>query len=147
MERRGGSEPKSVSIIRRHHDLDVYQKAFALAMRVFNLTKQFPRDEMFGLTSQIRRSSRSVCSNVAEAWRKRRYPAAFVAKLGDAEAEAAETQTWIEFAVACGYWDEATGRELSESYDKVLGKLVRMIQRPQDWTLRDLTSSRPIPLR
>jgi four helix bundle protein len=79
-------------IVRKHTDLEVYQRAFAAAMRIFELSKSFPNEERYALTGQIRRSSRSVCANLAEAWRKRRYPAAFVSKLGDAEGEAAETR-------------------------------------------------------
>ena len=81
--------------IREHSELDVYKKTFDAAMLIFELSKNVPRDEIYSLTDQIRRSSRSVCSNLAEAWRKRRYKAAFIAKLSDAEAEAAETQVWI----------------------------------------------------
>jgi four helix bundle protein len=97
--------------IKTHRDLNVYQMAFEAAMRIFELTKSFPKEETYSLTDQIRRSSRSVCSNIAEAWRKRRYEAAFVSKLNDAEAEAAETQTWLEFSAKCGYLDAA---EMSE---------------------------------
>ena len=83
----------------------------------------------------MRRSSRSVCGNIAEAWRKRRYRAASVSKLSDAEAEAAETQNWIRFAVACGHWPEAGGNELYQTYDNILGKLVKMIVNPSPWLL------------
>lgn len=89
--------------VQNHHQLDVYKCAMDAAMRVFDLTKQFPTEERYSLTDQIRRSSRSVCANLAEAWRKRRYEAAFKSKLSDVEAEAAETQVWIEFAVKCKY--------------------------------------------
>ena len=89
--------------IQSHRDLRVYQKAFDTAMDLFELSKRFPKEETYSLTDQIRRCSRSVCANLAEAWRKRRYPAAFVCKLCDSEGEAAETQVWIEFAVKCGY--------------------------------------------
>jgi four helix bundle protein len=89
--------------IERHTDLHVYRKAFDVAMKVFELSRQFPKDEAYSLTDQIRRSSRSVCANIAEAWRKRRYEAAFVSNLSDSETEAAETQVWLEFAVKCGY--------------------------------------------
>src|SRR5213595_3864836 len=91
--------------IQRHRDLEVYCKAFGVAMEIFELSKVFPKEELYSLTDQIRRSSRSVCANLAEAWRKRRYEAAFVSKLSDSETEAAETQVWIEFAVKCGYAD------------------------------------------
>ncbi|YAG13891.1 four helix bundle protein [Nostoc sp. DSM 114161] len=95
--------------IKNHQDLKVYQMAFDAAMKIFELTKKFPVEERYSLTDQIRRSSRSVCANLAEAWRKRRYEAAFVAKLNDSEAEAAETQTWIEFAVKCNYMESTIG--------------------------------------
>jgi four helix bundle protein len=81
-----------------HRDLEVYQKAFAAAMRIFELSKSFPKEELYSLTDQIRRSSRSVCANMAEGWRKRRYEKAFASKFSDAEGEAAETQVWLEFA-------------------------------------------------
>ena len=91
-----------------HHDLQVYQRSFEAAVRIFELTRSFPREEAYSLTNQIRRSSRSVCANLAEAWRKRRYEAAFISKLCDAEGEAAETQVWIEFAVNHHYLDRAS---------------------------------------
>ena len=87
--------------IRSVRDLIVYQKAFDSAMKIFEITKKFPKEEMYSLTDQIRRSSRSVCTNIAEGWRKRRYKAVFINKLTDAEQEAAETQTWLEFALRC----------------------------------------------
>ncbi len=90
-------------LIQSHRDLKVYQKAFVGAMQIFELSKKFPIEERYSLIEQIRRSSRSVCANLAEAWRKRRYELAFVAKLNDCEAEAAETQTWLDFAVKCQY--------------------------------------------
>ena len=89
--------------ITRHQNLDVYKRSFQAAMQIFEVSKQFPKEETYSLTDQIRRSSRSVCANLAEAWRKRRYEAAFVNKLNDSEGESAETQTWLEFAVKCGY--------------------------------------------
>ncbi len=121
--------------IRSHRDLDVYRMAFEAAMRIFELTKGFPKEETYSLTDQIRRSSRSVCSNLAEAWRKRRYEKAFVLKLSDSEGEAAETQVWIEFAVNCKYLDTATGRELYKTCDDIIGKLVRMINNPSPWLM------------
>lgn len=122
--------------IKTHRDLDVYQMGFEAAMRIFELTKRFPKEETYSLTDQIRRSSRSVCSNIAEAWRKRRYEAAFVSKLNDAEAEAAETQVWLESSVKCSYLDAAVGRELYTTYDHILGKLVNMILHPEHWTIQ-----------
>jgi four helix bundle protein len=122
--------------IKTHRDLDVYQMAFEAAMRIFELTKSFPKEETYSLTDQIRRASRSVCSNIAEGWRKRRYEAAFVSKLNDAEAEAAETQIWLEFSVRCNYLDAAVGRELYTTYDNILGKLVNMILHPEQWIIK-----------
>ena len=122
-------------MVRVHQDLEVYRVAFEGAMRIFEVTKGFPKEEVYSLTDQMRRSSRSVCANMAEAWRKRRYEAALVSKLNDAEAEAAETQTWVEFAVKCKYLDEAAGRELYRMYDGILGKLVNMIRHAGEWSL------------
>jgi len=118
-----------------HTELDVYKLAFDGAMKIFELTKRFPLIEKYALTDQIRRSSRSVCANIAEAWRKRRYKAAFVCKLNDSESEAAETQTWIAFSVKCNYLDEAEGEKLLETYNQIIGKLVNMINRPEPWLL------------
>src|SRR5215207_5874369 len=124
------------SKIRTHRDLEVYQLAFESAMRVFETSKTFPTDERYSLTDQVRRSSRSVCANLAEAWRKRRYEAAFISKLSDAEAEAAETQVWIEFAVSCQYMPSKVGRRLYTEYDLILRTLVGMITHPETWVIR-----------
>jgi four helix bundle protein len=121
--------------ISRHTELEVYRLAFDLAMRLFELSKGFPPEERYSLTDQMRRASRSVCSNIAEGWRKRRYAAAFVSKLNESEAEAAESQVWIQFAVKCFYLPSEIGRELYSAYECVLGKLVQMINRPEDWVL------------
>ncbi len=117
--------------IRHFRDLDVYQNG----LRVFELSKQFPNDERFALTDQIRRSSRSVCANIAEAWRKRRYTAAFISKLSDSEGEAAETQVHIEFAFRHGYISDAEFQEIDNAYERVLGQLVRMIDHPEKWVI------------
>lgn len=93
-------------------------------------------EERYSLTDQIRRSSRSVCANLAEAWRKRRYEAAFVAKLNDCESEAAETQTWLKFAVKCDYLDAEIGREIYGIYNRILGILVTIINNPSPWLLK-----------
>ena len=121
--------------IMTHHDLEVYQLAFAAAMELFGASKGFPAEERYSLTSQLRRSSRSVCANLAEAWRKRRYEASFLSKLSDAEAEAAETQVWIEFARECGYLDVDWASALHATYDRILGKIVVLISRPEPWLL------------
>jgi four helix bundle protein len=121
--------------IRNHRELDVYKRAFALSMQIFELSKRFPSEERYSLTDQIRRSSRSVCANLAEAWRKRRYEAAFISKLSDVEAEAAETQSWLEFAVACEYLVPASTRKLYADYDRVIGTVVGMINNVDTWLL------------
>jgi len=122
--------------IRSHHELDVYQLAASAAMQVFEHAKAFPVEERYSLTDQVRRSSRSVCANIAEAWRKRRYPAAFISKLSDAEAESAETQVWLEFAVKCGDLDRESASGLYHSYDRTLRTLVGMINHPETWTIK-----------
>ena len=119
----------------RHQQLDVYKKAFESAMRIFEISKSFPKEETYSLTDQIRRSSRSVCANIAEAWRKRRYEAAFIAKLNDAEGEAAETQTWLEFSVKCDYIERETGRGLYVQYDEIISMIVSMISNSEKWVL------------
>ena len=121
--------------IQSHHELEVYQLAFEAAMQIFELSKKFPVEERYSLTDQVRRSSRSVCAKIAEAWRKRRYEAAFIAKLNDSEAEAAETQSWIELAVKCNYLEIEAGRELYGTYNHILGKLMNMINNPSSWLL------------
>jgi four helix bundle protein len=122
--------------IKNHQDLETYQMAFDAAMRIFEFSKNFPVEERYSLTDQIRRSSRSVCANMAEAWRKRRYEAAFIAKLNDCEAEATETQTWIEFAVKCNYLSVESARELYGCYNRILGGLVNMITNPSPWLMK-----------
>jgi len=103
------------------------------AMRIFELTKKFPIEERYSLTDQIRRCSRSVCSNIGEAWRKRRYPAHFVSKLSDCEGEAEETRVWLEFSWRCGYMSQSEAAALDKEYDQIIGQLVRMIDRPDQW--------------
>lgn len=107
-------------------DLRVYQAARRSAAEVYTLSKTWPREERYALTDQVRRSSRSVGANLAEAWRKRRYPRHFVSKLTDADAEAAETQAWLDAALDCGYLDPTTHARLDRQYDQVLGSLVNM---------------------
>jgi four helix bundle protein len=121
--------------ITTHFELEVYKKAFDTAMRVFHHSKTFPKEETYALTDQIRRSARSVCVNLAEAWRKRRYEAAFIAKISDAEAEAAETQSWLEFAVQCEYLKKEDATEFYQVYHEILGTLVGMINNADKWIL------------
>lgn len=119
----------------RHQELDIYKKSFEAAMRIFELTRSFPTEEKYSLTDQIRRSSRSVSANLAEAWRKRRYEAAFILKLNDSEGESAETQTWLEYAVKCGYLQRNDGRDLYREYDEIIAMLTSMIANPSKWVL------------
>jgi four helix bundle protein len=128
----GGNSKKA---IRHFRDLDVYQNAFETGLRVYELSKKFPDSERYALTDQIRRSSRAVCANIAEAWRKRRYTAAFISKLSDSEGEAAETQVHIEFAFRHGYIGDAEFHEIEDAYEHILGQLVRMIDHPEKWVI------------
>jgi four helix bundle protein len=120
-------------MIERVQELQVYQRAFAVAMRIFEHSKSWPKEEQYALTDQVRRSSRSVCANLAEAWAKRLYPKHFVAKLSDAHGEATETTTWLTFAAQCGYLDAETTEELQADYRRVIGGLVRMTQQTEQW--------------
>jgi four helix bundle protein len=129
--RQGDKEMK----IQRHTELEVYKKAMSVAMEIFEASKAFPKEETYSLTDQIRRSSRSVCANLAEAWRKRRYEAAFICKLSDSECEAAETQVWLEFAVKCCYLDRDRASPFYQAYDEILSMLVAMINNPRDWII------------
>jgi four helix bundle protein len=120
--------------IRTHKDLRVFKVSFELAMEIFELSKSFPVEEKYSLTDQIRRSSRSVPANISEAFRKRRYPKAFVAKLSDAEGEAAETQVWLDFALKCKYISQEKHEDLNARYDNAIGMLVNMIISPENWS-------------
>jgi len=120
--------------IRTHRDLEVYQLAFNAAMKIFQISKKFPKEETYSLTDQIRRSSRSVCGNIAEAFRKRRYPRAFVSKISDSEGESAETQVWLDFSINCKYITEEEYDELNETYENIIGKLVTMSLHPENWS-------------
>lgn len=121
--------------ITRHTELEVFQRAFDAAMQVFEKSEAFPKGEMYSLTDQVRRSSRSVAANITEAWRKRRYAAAFISKLSDAETEAAETQTWLLFAQRCGYLTEADRMALDEEYEVIIRMLVSMMANSEKWIL------------
>ena len=116
--------------------MTVWQKSMDLGVEVFFSTKTFPSDERFSLVDQVRRSSRSVPANISEAWRKRRYPAAFVSKLNDAEGEAAETQTHLEMALRCGYLKQDDLMRLDAGYEDVLAMLTHMASHPEQWTIR-----------
>jgi four helix bundle protein len=122
-------------LVRVHRDLEVYRKAFDAARTIFKVSKSFPKEEMYSLTDQIRRSSRSTCANMAEAWRKRRYEKSFISKLSDADSEAAETQVWLEFAVDCEYIQRDEALTLYHTYDEIMGTLVGMMNHPESWVL------------
>jgi four helix bundle protein len=119
--------------IRDHRDLTVYQNAFEAAHEVFLLTRHFPPEERFSMTDQARRASRSVGANIAEAWRKRRYPLSFISKLSDADAEAAETTHWLDTALKCGYVKTERHQQLSETYNHICAQLVTMMDTPDQW--------------
>ena len=118
-------------MIRSFKELLVYQKAFEQAMRIFEVTKRFPKAEQYSLTDQLRRSSRSICTNIGEAWRKRRYPAHFVSKLSDADAEATETMIWLDFSLRCEYIDARVHTEFAAEYDQIGKMLGSMISAPE----------------
>ena len=122
-----------MELIKNHRELKVYQKAFCSAMEIFQLTKTFPKEETYSLIDQIRRSSRSVNSNLAEAFRRRQYPRSFCSKLSECEAEAAETQNWLDFSLACQYLSTENHRLLDDEYDKIIGMLVTMQKYPDKW--------------
>ncbi|MBW4533063.1 MAG: four helix bundle protein [Pleurocapsa minor HA4230-MV1] len=134
------NQPKFIS---NHEDLEVYKIAFETAMEIFELSKNFPLEEKYSLTDQIRRSSRSVCANLSEAWRRRRYKGSFILRLNDAEAalkdtashKAAETQVWLKFAVKCQYLNIDSGRKLYSQYNQILALIVTMINSADKWML------------
>ena len=119
-------EGRKIKIINSVRDLEVYKLAFKTAMEIFEISKKFPKEEQYSLTDQVRRASRSICSNLAEAWRKRRYEAVFINKLTDSESEAAETQTWLEFALACKYIDKDTFAKFDDKYEHIYAMLITM---------------------
>ncbi len=120
--------------IRSHKELEVYKLAFTAAMEIFEISKKFPKEETYSLTDQMRRSSRSVCGNLAEAFRKRRYPKSFISKLTDSEGEAAETQTWLDFALSCKYIKVEEHQEFNTTYENIIGKIVMMSIHPENWS-------------
>jgi len=121
-----------------HRELRVYQLAFESAVRIYELTKAFPAEERFSLTDQVRRSSRSVCANISEAWRKRRYPKSFVSKLSDADAEATETVVWLDFALRFSYLSVELHQELVNNYDYICRQLAVMMTQPEKWIPRNV---------
>lgn len=124
-----------MEIIKSHRELNVYKLAFSSSMKIFSLSKSFPKEEIYSLTDQIRRSSRSVCSNIAEAFRRRKYPKAFSSKLNESEAEAAETQNWLDFAFECEYINIEAYHLLDKEYENIIGMLVNMQKHPEKWSI------------
>ena len=123
-----------MAIIKYHTELKVYQKSFDVAMEIFKISFKFPIEEKYSLTDQIRRSSRSVSANISESWGKRRYPKSFVSKLTDAEGEARETQTWLEFSFQCNYIEEEKFKNFNEKYNEIIALLIYMINNVEKWT-------------
>ena len=119
--------------INRVQELHTYRYAREAAGRLFRVSKAWPKDERYALTDQVRRSSRSVCANMAEAWAKRPYPKHFVSKLSDAHGEAEETLVWIQFARDCGYLNVEAADELTATYRRIIGGLIKMMRSPQSW--------------
>ncbi len=121
-----------------YRDLIVYQKAFKLAMRIFEISKTFPKEETYSLTDQIRRSSRSVCTNIREGYRKRRYPAHFISKLSDADMENTETQVWLNFSLACKYIPDSIFQELDKEATEIGRLLNYMMENPEKFGSKKL---------
>lgn len=119
--------------VKDYKDLNVFKLAFESAMQIFEISKGWPKEEKYSLTDQIRRSSRSTCANISEAWRKRRYPAHFVSKLSDADTEAAETEVWLDFALKCKYIDLELHKALRGNYDSICRMLTKMMKFPESW--------------
>ncbi|MFH0726561.1 MAG: four helix bundle protein [Pseudomonadota bacterium] len=139
----GGNERQK---IRHFRELDVYRFAFGAAMTIFQITKAFPAEERYALVDQIRRSSRSVCANLAEGWRKRKYEAVFRNKMTDAMQEASETQCWLEFASACTYIAANQFSELDKEYERIIAMLNGMEKQAEKFCYKSLnlpTSQRP----
>ncbi len=122
--------------IRHFRELRVYNSAMDSLMEIFEISKRFPKEETYSLTDQVRRSSRSVCANIGEAWRKRRYEKAFISKLSDSEAEAAETQVWLEVAYKSKYITKLEFEKLDKEYEKIIGQIVIMIDNSGDWLIK-----------
>ena len=126
---------KKSAFATNYAELDVYKASFRFQQDIFGLSKKFPKEETWSLTDQIRRSSRAVSAAIAEAWRHCKYEAVFVNKRNEAEGEAAESQTWLEYAVKCEYLDRKEGARLFRTYDRIIGKLVKMGNEPEKWIL------------
>lgn len=122
-------------LAKTHRDLVVYKLVFNTALEIYKLSLSFPKDERFSLTDQIRRSSRSVCANIGEAFRKRRYEKSFVSKLSDSVAEAGETQVWLEFALAHNYFDKDIFDKMFDKYEHIIAMFVKMQSNSKNWAI------------
>ena len=129
--------------INSYKDLRVFQNAMNVAMQIFHLTEKFPPEEKYSMTDHLRRSARSVCSNITRAWRKRRFKTPFIAKLNDSEGEACETQVWVEFARQCHYLDDDVCKDLDAAYDQIMGQLGKMINQPEKWLIKKPPANSP----
>jgi len=127
---------QDAKLIENYTDLRVYKLAFESDVHIFELSKKWPAEEKYSLTDQIRRCSRSICANIAEAWRKRRYPAHFVSKLSDSDSEAAETEVWLDFSMRLGYLIKNDHTELRDHYDHICRMLTNMMTNPEPWCRR-----------
>ena len=134
---------KSKNKLRSIRDLDVYKLAFDTAMEIYRISKSFPQEEKYSLTDQVRRSSRSVCTNLAEGWRKRRYIAMFINKLTDSSQEASETQTWLEFAYKCNYINQETFEKLDNRYEHIFAMLNNMEKKAESFCNINNEKKRP----
>jgi four helix bundle protein len=132
--------------IDRFEKLHVYQQAFERSMQIFECSKSWPKEEQYALTDQIRRSSRAVCANIAEAWCKRQFERHFSSKLSDAHAEASETRVWLHFASRCGYLSDEQFKDLDDDYDAIVGGLVRMLTTRRSGAVQPISSGRMIPI-
>jgi four helix bundle protein len=123
-----------MELIRSHKELNVYQESYDTSLEIYEITKGFPKEELYSLTTQIRRSSRSVSANIAEAFHRRRYPKSFASKLNESEAEAAETQNWLDQARDYKFIDASTHERLFDIYEKIMAMLINMQLSPEKWS-------------
>lgn len=121
--------------INSFRELRVYQASIEASMKIFEITKTFPKEELYAMSNQMRRASRSVCANIGEAWRRRRYKAAFIAKLNDSETEATESQVWLELALRSGYITQEFNEEMFMEYESIIAQLVVMINQSEKWII------------
>jgi len=142
--RASGGKGRQMGLAQSFRDLVVYQAARAAAKEIFEISKRFPPEERYSLTDQIRRASRSVGANTAEGWRKRRYPAAFISKLSDADGEAGETRAWLDSALDCGYITQAEHRQLDAKYDHICAQLFLMMDGADKWCATAVPPSRSL---